>query len=258
MKQNPREPLPSTRWVRGIVGDTLVVDSRDQLLVWEEEIPVPRYLFRDEDVRSEQLIPTGPPDDLRYHHPNSEVESWFDVVVDNRIIRHGAWRIKGLVGYTGVTWERGKFDHWYEENQEVFEHPHDPFVHIDALPSSRLVTVRHDDVVLGESREAIFLWETGLPPRYYLPRRDIDFDLLTSTTTESICPYKGFATDYWSVTGKSSLTDIAWSYPEPFFPYRNIAGGVAFLHEELDISIDGAQQTRPVPKRWPARSRLRV
>lgn len=256
MARKTREPLASTRWVRGIVGGTLVVDSRDQLLVWEEELPVPRYLFRNEDVRSEHLTPTGAPEDLRYHHPNSEVASWFDVVVDKRTIRHGAWRIKGFDGYTGLTWERGGFDHWYEENQEVFEHPHDPFVHIDALPSSRLVTVRHDDVVLGESREAVFLWETGLPPRYYLPRRDIDFNLLTPTTTQSICPYKGFATNYWSVTGESSLTDIAWSYPEPFFPYRNITGLVAFLNEKLEILIDNVVQARPVPKQWPARSRL--
>jgi len=147
-------------------------------------------------------------------------------------------------------------DYWYEESQEVFEHPHDPFVHIDALSSSRLVTVRHDDVVLGESREATFLWETGLPTRYYLPRKDINVNLLTPSRTESICPYKGFATGYWSVSGEPSLTDIAWSYPEPLFAYRNIAGTVAFLNEQLEILIDNVVQTRPVPKRWPARSRL--
>lgn len=163
---------------------------------------------------------------------------------------------KDVTGYTGVTWERGAFDYWYEESQEVFEHPHDPFVHIDALSSSRLVTARHDGVVLGESREAIFLWETGLPTRYYLPRKDINVDLLTRSRSESICPYKGFATDYWSVSGEPSLTDIAWSYPEPLFAYRNIAGTVAFLNEQLEILIDNVMQTRPVPKRWPARSRL--
>lgn len=243
--------------MRGFVGNTLLVDSRDQLLVWEEELPVPRYLFQDKDVRSENLVPTSPPEELRYHQPNSGVISWFDVVVGDRTIRHGAWRKAGFDGYTGVSWERGGLDHWYEEDQEVFEHPHDPFVHIDALPSSRLVTVRHNDVVIGESREAVFLWETGLPVRYYLPKRHVDFGRLVSTPTVSVCPYKGFATEYWRVTGEADLVDIAWSYPEPFFPYRNIAGAVAFVNEKLDISIDNVPQTPPVQKQWPARSRLK-
>lgn len=256
MSQETKEPVLSARWVRGFVGETPVVDSRDQLLVWEEELPVPRYLFRDEDVRAEHLLPAAAPETLSYHHPSSEVTAWFDVVVGDRTIRHGAWRRRGFEGFTGVTWERGGLDHWYEEDVEVFEHPHDPFVHIDALPSTRLVTVRHGDVVLAESREAIFLWETGLPLRYYLPRQDVDLDRLAPTATESLCPYKGFATQYWGVAGETDLPDIAWSYPEPFFPYRNIAGAVAFLHEKLDVSVDGVPQPRPTPRQWPARSRL--
>ncbi|WP_051441519.1 DUF427 domain-containing protein [Arthrobacter sp. H14] len=256
MTQRIREPVPSARWVRGFIGNTLVVDSRDQLLIWEEELPVPRYLFQNRDVRPENLVPTGPPASQRYHHPYFGVTSWFDVVVGDRTIRHGAWRMKAFDGYTGVTWERGGLDHWYEEDQEVFEHPHDPFVHIDALSSSRLVTVSHNEVVIGESSEAVFLWETGLPVRYYLPRRDVDFESLVSSPTVSICPYKGFATDYWSPRGEDAPADMAWSYPQPFFPYRNIAGSVAFLNEKLDISIDKVLQPRPEPKQWPARSRL--
>ena len=256
MEQKVRKPFPSNRWVRGFVGDTLLVDSREQLLVWEAQLPVPRYLFRDEHLRAEHLVPTGAPEQRGYHHPNSEVTAWFDVVVGDRTIRHGAWRREGFDGWTGVTWERGALDHWYEEDVEVFEHPHDPFVHIDALPSSRLVTVRHGEVVLAESRQPILLWETGLPRRYYLPRRDVDLGRLTPSDTDSICPYKGFATEYWSVAGEPELTDIAWSYPEPFFPYRNIAGTIAFLHEKLDVSVDGVPQPRPVPKQWSARSRL--
>ena len=244
MGEDVREPFRSDRWVRGFVGGTVVVDSRDQLLVWEAELPVPRYLFRDQDIRSDCLVPTAPPEERGYQHPNSEVTTWFDVVVGDRTVRHGAWRREGFDGWTGVTWERGALDHWYEEEVEVFEHPHDPFVHIDALPSSRLVTVRHGDILLAESHEAVLLWETNLPRRYYLPRSDVDLDLLTPSNTESICPYKGFATEYWSVTGEPDLTDVAWSYPEPFFPYRNLAGRIAFLHELLDVSIDGVQKPR--------------
>lgn len=245
MTQKTKKPFPSARWVRGIIDDVTLVDSREQLLVWEEELPVPRYVFKELDVRTEHLVPTDAPDKQNHQHPRSGAIEWYDIVVRDRTIRHGAWRKSGLDGYLGVTWQRDGLDHWYEEDLEVFEHPHDPFVHIDAISSSRLVTVKYADVVLAESREAVFLWETGLPVRYYLPRRDVDFSFLVSSLTTSVCPYKGFATEYWSVSGEPGLQDIAWSYPEPFFPYRNIADAVAFASGKLDISIDNVLQARP-------------
>lgn len=153
--------------------------------------------------------------------------------------------------YIGATWEFGALDSWFEEAQEVVEHP---YVHIDGLPSSRHVTVSRDDVVLADSSSVVFLWETGLPKRYYFLRENVRFENLTVATTKSICPCEGFADDYWAVGGRRS---VAWSYPEPFFPHRDIAGLVAFLNENVDITIDGVPQPRPAQKVWPARARLR-
>ena len=249
-----RDSQPSSRWVRAFVGDTVVVDSRDQLIVWEAELPVPRYVFHREDVLASALRPTTEPSVFSYHHPNEPVAEWFDLVVGDRVIEHAAWVRASLPDWIGVTWEFGVLDHWFEEAQEVVEHPHDPYVHIDALPSSRHVVVERDGVVLADSTSVVFLWETALPARYYFPREDVRFENLTPTPTTSICPYKGFANDYWDAPGRRNL---AWSYPEPFFPYRNIAGRVAFLNEDVDITIDGVPQARPIPKVWPARSRLR-
>lgn len=248
-----RPAQPSSRHVRALLAGETVVDSREQLLVWEPELPVPRYLFRAEDVGARFLKETSPPAKLGYHHPNGEVSRWFDVVVGDRTLRQAAWVRSEFPGHVGVTWEHGEFDHWFEEAQEVVEHPHDPFVHLDAYSSDRRVTVTSGGVVLAESTDAVFLWETGLPARYYLPRADVHFETLTPTETESTCPYKGFATDYWS---SETVRDVAWSYPEPFFPYRNIADRIAFLNERVDIAIDGVEQPRPVSKKWAARARL--
>ncbi|CAN5336920.1 DUF427 domain-containing protein [soil metagenome] len=245
-------PVDSSRWVRGMVGDTVVVDSRSQVIVWEEQLPVPRYLFLASDVDATLLVETTPPERLSYHHPNGEVTVWFDIVAEGRTLNHAAWIRADFPDHIGVTWKLGKLS-WFEEAQEVFEHPHDPFVHLDAYPSTRRVTVSSNGVVLADSTRAIFLWETDLPVRYYIPRDDVNLQLLTATDTESVCPYKGFATDYWST---ADIPDIAWSYPEPFFPYRNIAEHVAFFSERVDISIDGAEQARPVLTEWPARERL--
>jgi uncharacterized protein (DUF427 family) len=67
MEQEPRvrrrEPRPadaivwepSARWVRGLLGDTTVVDSRAPVLVWEPGAAVPHYAFPDADVRTDLL-----------------------------------------------------------------------------------------------------------------------------------------------------------------------------------------------------------
>jgi uncharacterized protein (DUF427 family) len=248
-----RPPYPSVRWVRGSVGATLLVDSRQQLLVWEPELPVPRYLFPTADVRVENLRSVDPPGTLSYHHPSGPVDAWYDIDLGDRIIRHGAWQRRGFPDHLGVTWDQGALVVWREEDQVVVEHPHDPFVHLDALPSSRPLTVHHRGHLLASTRNAIFVWETGLPTRYYVPRNEIDFTHLTPSSTRSTCSYKGFATHYWS---DERGTDIAWSYPEPFFPYRNIAGHVAFLNELVDITIDAIPQAHEPVIEWKARSRL--
>ena len=89
-------------------------------------------------------------------------------------------------------------DGWFEEDEEVYTHPRDPYTRVDILASSRHVRVEVDGVVLAESTSPRVLFETGLPPRYYLPKTDVRMDLLVPTDTVTHCPYKGQA-QYWSV-----------------------------------------------------------
>ena len=59
------------------------------------------------------------------------------------------------------------------------------------------------------------LYETGLPPRWYLPAEDVRMDLLEPTDSSTTCAYKGHAS-YWSVIGAGDAgRDLAWTYREP-------------------------------------------
>jgi uncharacterized protein (DUF427 family) len=103
-------------------------------------------------------------------------------------------------------------------------------------------------VVLAESANARVLFETGLPPRWYLPKPDVRMDLLVPTGTVSHRPYEGQA-QYWSAhPGDRLVEDLAWSDRTPLPESQKIAGLVAFYNERLDLFIDGRLQQRPITK----------
>ena len=89
------------------------------------------------------------------------------------------------------------------------------------------------------------LFETGLPPRYYLPKTDVRMDLLEATDLHTECPYKGTASYYSVNTGTATVENIVWWYPAPVKESADIAGMVAFYNEKVDIEVDGELEARP-------------
>lgn len=108
-----------------------------------------------------------------------------------------------------------------------------------------LVEVRTGDETVASTKRAKVLLETGLPPRYYVPRADVRSELLEPTATSTHCPFKGQAS-YWSVRTRGGLVaDLAWSYEEPIPDAEPIAGHVCFFNERVDVLVDGELQDRP-------------
>jgi uncharacterized protein (DUF427 family) len=90
------------------------------------------------------------------------------------------------------------------------------------------------------------LFETGLPTRFYIDRTDVAFSHLEPSNTETICPYKGITSGYWTVrVGQAAYPDLAWTYDYPLREVAPIAGMIAFYNEKLDIFVDGARLPRP-------------
>lgn len=241
---------PSERWVRGYVGDVAVVDSRRPLLFYEDTRPVPHYAYPLDDVRQDLLRPsTGEARERPwFFQPQGPVSQWYDVAVGDRVAEHAAWirDAPELAGHLVFSWLPGVLDRWLEEEEEVGGHPRDPHARVDALPSSRHVVVSVGGVVLGDTHRPVVLFETGLPTRYYLPREDVDFELLEPTDTRSACPYKGFADTYWNAAVPDGPASVAWSYSDPIPAVGRIKDHVAFYNEIVDIEVDGVAAARPV------------
>src|SRR4029450_9514951 len=135
---------------------------------------------------------------------------------------------------------------WCEEGEPIWGHPRNPYVRVDALRSHRHVTVELDGVALADTHSPVLLFETGLPTRYYIDRTDVAFEHLEPSSTETLCPYKGVTTGYWSVrTGDTLHPDLAWTYHYPLPAVAPITGMVAFYNEKLDITVDGVNLARP-------------
>ena len=93
---------------------------------------------------------------------------------------------------------RNEMDHWHEEDEEVFVHPRDPYHRVDVLESSHHVKVIVNGEVVAETERPKLLFETGLPPRYYIPPEDVREEVLVPSGRHTRCPYKG-AASYYSV-----------------------------------------------------------
>ncbi len=181
------EPFP--RRVHALVGQVTVVDSERVLLVHRQGAP-PTYAFPAADVTD---VPTeGEP------------------LVD---------------GYVRVSWNA--VDAWFEEDEEVFMHPRNPYHRVDCVTTHRLLRVEVAGTVIVDTTETVGVYETALEPRLYVRRQQVQCTLVASPTT-TYCPYKGTASYVTAVIGERRVPDIAWCYEDPHPESTPIRGLLSF------------------------------
>jgi uncharacterized protein (DUF427 family) len=232
---------PAPRRVRGYLGQHLVFDTTSARYVWEFPY-YPQYYIPHSDVRPEFLRDENHPQKVQLGPSRM-----FSLVADGqthessaRVFDEGDGPVAGMVRFE---WDRLS---WFEEDEPIWGHPRSPYVRVDALRSHRHVTVALDGVVLADTDSPVLLFETGLPTRYYIDRTDVAFEYLQPSVTETLCPYKGVTSGYWSVlAGDAVHPDLAWTYHYPLPSVAPITGMVAFYNEKLDITVDGVQLARP-------------
>ncbi|MET1028799.1 MAG: DUF427 domain-containing protein [Dongiaceae bacterium] len=242
---------PTQRRLRVEVGGEWLVDTtRGMILIESGHEPV--YYFPRADVRFDLLQASS----HTSHCPYKGKAAYWHVVLKDRRIENAVWgypkplaTAPGHVAPTGpggeslseyVAFYWNKMDRWFEEDEEVFVHARDPYKRIDSLASKRRVEVVVGGEIIAASRDAIFLFETGLPVRYYLPRSDIRADILADSAQQTRCPYKGLASYHRVVVNGIDHGEIAWYYAEPIPETCRIKGRVAFYNEKVDaILLDG-------------------
>ncbi len=239
----------SPRRVRVVVAGETVADSTHAKLLHETGL-MPVYYFPEQDVRDDLLEPT----DRTTHCPFKGEASYWTIRVGDDVRENAVWsyvepldETPAIKGYKAFYF--GAVDEWWEEAERIGVHPRDPYHRCDVVRSDRHVVVRVGGEVVADSNRPTLLFETGLPPRFYLPREDIRMASLTPTDTVTECPYKGTTSQYWTVeAGGETLEDVAWAYDEPHAEVTGIEGLIAFYNEKVDLEVDGEPWARPHTK----------
>jgi len=243
----PRGPIlylqPLEYRIRALFEQVTVVDTLRPFLLHESgRLPV--YYFRPEDVRRDLLQREGRRED------GIGTAERFALRVGERTVGTAAWSYVETSDDAAfvrelVALEWNAVDEWFCEDEQLFGHPRDPFSRIDVHRTTRHVRVLLDGEVLADTRRARVLFETGLPPRWYIPVADVRTDLLVPSSLRTRCAYKGSAS-YWSVhVGDRLEEDLVWSYPVPQHDAEPVRDLLCFFNERVDLELDGERGERP-------------
>ncbi len=236
---------PTPKRIRVEVGGEVIADSRRAMMLHEGGHQ-PIYYFPPEDVRGEVLQPS----ERHTHCPKKGDASYHTIAAGREVVADGAWfypdPLPGTPPIAGlIAFYFDRMGRWLEEDEEIGVHPRDPYHRIDVLTTGRRIRISLGGELLAETDRALALFESNLPPRWYLPLSDVRAALIPSDTVTH-CPYKG-ESHYHSVEvpdGEDG-TDLAWFYSDPLDEVRRIKDLVCFYNEKVDIELDGEAQARP-------------
>lgn len=225
---------PTYRHIRVMFNDEYIADTKNALLLLDSKFES-HYLFPIEDVNMDYLQKSSHETISGY---KGTAVHWH-VKVGHSVAENAAWAYPetkenrpNIEGYIGFVWNA--MDAWYEEDEEVFLHPRNPYHRVDAIQSSRHIRVVVDGVTLADTYNPVLVFETGLPTRYYLPQSDVNMDYLQPTDLVTICPYKGFA-NYWNIHVNDNIYEnVVWSYLDPIPELPKVKQLVAFWLEHSD------------------------
>ncbi len=135
-KTNPDYKIlfePSPRRVRVKFNGEIIADSTNAHLLFETR-HLPVYYLPRSDVRMDRMTPTD-------HHtfcPYKGTASYWTIAVGDKVAENAVWgypepfeEVAAIKDFVAFYWNR--VDAWYEEDEEIFVHPRDPYKRVDVL-----------------------------------------------------------------------------------------------------------------------------
>ncbi|MCJ1257210.1 hypothetical protein MMC24_005035 [Lignoscripta atroalba] len=156
--KRPHKIEKSPKRIRVLFNKKYIIDSTQAKYVWEHPY-YPQYYVPYDSLETNEV------------HDNTDSEEGFTILKievgqrsTDRVLSFKTGLLRGLVRL-----EFSSMDAWFEEEQQIYVHPKDPYKRIDIVQSSRTIKVEIEGTVIAESSNVMMLFETSLPARYYLP-----------------------------------------------------------------------------------------
>ncbi|KAF1849541.1 DUF427-domain-containing protein [Cucurbitaria berberidis CBS 394.84] len=237
VSDGPHKAEHTPRRVRGLFNGRYAFDTIQAYHVWEHPYYPQYYVPISSFSPDASLSKTSPIDGTNggAHLGRLNVGNRST----NRVLIFNTKTLQDLVKV-----EFGAVDQWFEEDVPIYCHPKDPYKRIDILQSTRNIKIALDGIPLAESSSPLLLLETTLRTRYYLPPTSVNWQHLTPSDTETLCPYKGRANYYHVKLDGKEYRDLVWYYRYPTTESAPIAGYVCFYNEKVDVWVDDVKEAR--------------
>lgn len=126
--------------------------------------------------------------------------------------------------------------------ESVWDYPRPPRVE----PCNRHLQVVFAGLVIAETRRALRVLETSLPPTYYFPPDDVLLtDCLAPAARSTFCEWKGRASYFTIRVGERTAPSAAWCYPGPPRRYAAIRGHLGFHPARVDACLVDGEPAKP-------------
>lgn len=93
--------------------------------------------------------------------------------------------------------------------------------------------------VIAETYNPAVLFETSLPPCYYIAPDAIRPNRLTESFTVTDCPYNGPGQHWHVLACGERLEDAAWSLRDPTGDATEIRDWICFYPDKIETEVDG-------------------
>lgn len=228
---------PVDQRIRAVHAGRTVLDTTGARMLHETGL-LPRWYLPLADVLPGALQPS----EQRSWCPFKGEARYWHLDVGSGPIPDAAWSypepVEGAPSLAGlVSFYLDRLDAWYVEDERLVGHPRDPFHRVDARRSSRPVRVQAGGEVIAETDAPVGVFETGLPPRWYLPPAAVRPGLLEPSATVTVCPYKGVASYEDLLVAGHRYPDAAWHYPDPLLEALPVAGYRSFAGEGIEVEV---------------------
>jgi uncharacterized protein (DUF427 family) len=229
---------PLRRRMRVLFGGEWIAQSDDVVLLHEPgRYPVAYFPKADVSADVLKLL------DRTTQHKDLGATAWYAVEMGEHRAERGAFEHTDLPEFAEILADRVAFawhamDAFYEEDERILGHAADAYHRIDIRQTSRELVVSAGEDVIAETHHALVLYESGFAPRWYVPREDINEELLKPVERQTFCPYKGLCS-YFDI-GEAQAA--AWSYPEAYREVDRISDLVSFEPDKVTVTIDGVVQ----------------